>query len=72
MTSPFYGSYRPPPFIFGGNMNFTYTNRWGEQYFTFFEGGTLSQVQSTNNWYKSSNFTYALAYYYNLILNEAT
>ena len=54
-------------------MNFTYTKGWGEQYFTyFFEGGTLLQVQSTNNWYKSSNLTYALAYCYNLILNEAT
>ena len=50
-------------------MNFTYTKGWGEQYFTyfyFFAGGTLSQVQSTNNWYKSSNLTY------NLILNEST
>ena len=32
----------------------------------FFAGGTLSQIQSTNNWYKSSNLTY------NLILSEAT
>ena len=47
-------------------MNFTYTNRWEEQYFTyFFAGGTLSQVLSTNNWYKSSNLTY------NLIFNES-
>ena len=47
-------------------MNFTYTKGWGEPYFTyflFFAGETLSQVQSTNNWY---NLTY------NLILNEAT
>ena len=45
-------------------MNFTYTKGWGEQYFTyFFAGETLSQVQSTNNWY---NLTY------NLILNEST
>ena len=55
-------------------MNFTYTKGWGEQYFTyfyFFAGGTLSQVQSTNNWYESSNLTYTLAYCYNLILNES-
>ena len=48
-------------------MNVTYTKGWGEQYFTyffiFFAGETLSQVQSTNNWY---NLTY------NLILNEST
>ena len=48
-------------------MNFTYTKGWGEQYLTyffiFFAGETLSQVQSTNNWY---NLTY------NLILNEST
>ena len=41
-------------------------------FFIFFAGGTLSQVQSTNNWYEGSNLTYALAYFYNLILNEAT
>ena len=48
-------------------MNFTYNKGWGEQYFTYFfyfcAGETLSQVQSTNNWY---NLTY------NLILNEST
>ena len=45
-------------------MNFTYTKGWAEQYFNyFFAGETLSQVQSTNNWY---NLTY------NLILNEST
>ena len=32
----------------------------------FLHGGTLSQVQSTYNWYKSSNLSY------NLILNEST
>ena len=56
-------------------MNFTYTKGWGEQYFTyflFFAGETLSQVQSTNNLYESSNLTYALGYCCNLFLNEAS
>ena len=48
-------------------MNFTFTKGWGEQFFTyFFAGETLSQVQSTNIWYESSNLTY------NIILNEST
>ena len=53
-------------------MNFTYTKGGGTMFYLFFAGGTLSQVQSTNNWYESSNLTYALAYCYNLILNEVT
>ena len=41
-------------------------------FYLFFAGGTLPRVQSTNHWYETSNLTYALAYFYNLILNEAT
>ena len=55
-------------FFWGGDMNFAYTKRWGEQYFTyflFFLKGTLSQVQNSHYWYESSNLTC------NLILNES-
>jgi len=53
-------------------MNFTYTKGWGNNVLVIFSGGTLSQIQGTNNWYESSNLTYAFAHCYNLILNEAT
>ena len=54
-------------------MNFTCTVGGNNVLLSFFlEGVTLSQVQRTNDWFESSNLTYASAYCYSLILNEAT
>ena len=58
-------------FFFGGGRWTSLILRGGENnillvFYFYFAGETLSQVQSNNNWYGSSNLTY------NLILNEST
>ena len=51
-------------YLFGGGRWTSLILRGGENnillIFYFFAGGTLSQVQSTNNWYESSNLIYNL------------